>query len=51
MDAYRRRVEGTYTRQREVTDGSVFDSNPKSQTNLRSFLRKAARIPGLLSSW
>lgn len=51
IDAYRPRVEDTYTLEGGVMEGSLFDGNPNGQPGLRYFLRKAACIPGLLPLW
>ncbi|KAL7908640.1 hypothetical protein GGI35DRAFT_408243 [Trichoderma velutinum] len=51
IDAYRLRVEDTYTMEGELMEGSIYDGNPDGLPGFRKFLRAAAAVPGLLPPW
>lgn len=51
IDAYRLRVEDTYTMEGEIMEGSLYACNTDGLRGFRDFLRTAATISGLLPPW
>ncbi|KAL6701767.1 hypothetical protein J3F84DRAFT_15791 [Trichoderma pleuroticola] len=51
VDAYRLRVEDTYTIEGEVMAGSLYDENPDGLGGFQEFLDEVAGLPGLLPPW
>ncbi|ETS00346.1 putative MYND domain protein, partial [Trichoderma reesei RUT C-30] len=51
IDAYRLRVEDTYTFRGELMEGSLYDNGSHGLRGFRKFLKKAATVPGLLPPW
>ncbi|KAL6866581.1 hypothetical protein J3F83DRAFT_761635 [Trichoderma novae-zelandiae] len=51
VDAYRLRVEDTYTFRGEFMEGSLYATGSSGLRGFRKFLKKAATIPGLLPPW
>ncbi|KAL6829565.1 hypothetical protein J3E69DRAFT_365154 [Trichoderma sp. SZMC 28015] len=51
VDAYRLRVEDTYTMEGEVMAGSLYDGSTDGLYGFQEFLEMAASVPGLLPPW
>ncbi|KAM0258699.1 hypothetical protein ACHAQJ_003707 [Trichoderma viride] len=51
IDAYRLRVEDTYTLEGETMEDSIYDGSPDGRRGFQTFLTRAATTPGLLPPW
>lgn len=51
IDCLRMRQEDMYSIEQEHMDGSIYDEEPTSEGAFRIFIRKAAKVDGLLPPW
>ncbi|KAL7933504.1 hypothetical protein V8C35DRAFT_304601 [Trichoderma chlorosporum] len=51
IDAYRLRVEDTYTLEGELMEGSIYAGEADGLWGFQEFLETAAEVPGLLPPW